>query len=248
MTVSVGLCVNGGQMEVLGDSLARLRPDWVDLSVLDGCLNGQSSIGGGEIGIGAYLAIGVPEGLLVVDEEVLKRLAQELMDSVAASTAKTLTFGSGDFRTWLYEVSNHDKRLTRDRLTTFVSHLCRLGTIAQVEILIEPLNSREAPVWNSLEECASDLAGMSAGFVVDRQHTWTEIATCPPAVLAQVRVAHLSGPNRTVPDKAEIPQLVETALSIAQVERILWECRWEEPSQVAGVLDSTRRALSQLGR
>jgi hypothetical protein len=62
-----------------------------------------------------------------------------------------LTFGSGDFRRWLYELSNHDTRLTRDRLTVFVSHLCRLGTNAQVDVLSEPLNSAEAPVWNSLE-------------------------------------------------------------------------------------------------
>ena len=248
MKVSVGLCVNGRQMEALGDSLSRLRPDWVDLSVLDGCLDDQSSIVGSDIGVGAFLAIGVPEGILSVDDGVLKRLAQELMDRVATSTAKTLTFGSGNFRMWLYELANHDERLTRDWLTVFVSHLSRLGTDAHVDILIEPLNSREAPVWNSLEECASDLASMSVGYVVDRQHTWTEIATCPPAVLARVRVAHLSGPDRTIPDKDEIPQLVETALSIAQVERILWECRWEEPSQVEMLLDSTRSALSQLGR
>ena len=244
MKVSVGLCINGGQMEVLGDSLSRLRPDWVDLSVLDGCLNDQSSIVGREIGIGAFLAIGAPEGVLFVDEGVLKRLAQELMDSVAASRAKTLTFGSGGFRMWLYELSNRDKRLTRDRLTVFVSHLCQLARSAQVDVLVEPLNSREAPVWNSLEECASDLESTSAGFVVDRQHTWTEIATCPPAVLARIRVAHLSGPDRTIPDRDEIPQLVETALSIAHVERILWECHWEEPSQVERVLDSTRMVLT----
>src|SRR4051794_25823707 len=120
-------------MDTVGASLSRLRPDWVDLSVLDGCLENQSAIlVASEIGTGAYRAIGVPRGVTYVDKEVLQRLAQELMDRVAASPAATLTFGSGDFRSWLYERSNRDERLTRDRLAVFVWNLSRLGADARV--------------------------------------------------------------------------------------------------------------------
>lgn len=246
MTVKLGICANRNQIEAIGRAIVDLGPDWLDLSVLDGCLSEFADSIPAATGLGAYRAISVEEKVETIDHEVLGSLARYLIASVAETRATALTFGSGDFRTWLYKLAHGNAEKTRRNLTEFTAHLACLSADAGIQLLIEPLNESESPVWNSLEECSSDLVGVPVGFVADRQHTWGEVQD-HAAALAKVQVAHVGGPNRSVPLEIDVPGLIETAISMPNVDRILWECRWRDPSEVEMVLTSSRRALAQMG-
>ncbi|WP_329296133.1 hypothetical protein [Streptomyces sp. NBC_01455] len=248
VTVAVGLCATGPQMEVVGVALGDLAPDWVDLSVVDHCLRDHAAAVPAEAGLGAYRAVGAPSYVERVDDGVLDTLARDVVTRVAASRATALTFGSGEFRTWLYDRAGSDASRTRRDLTVFARRLARRASASGISVLIEPLNRRESPVWNSLHACAADLEGIEASLVADRQHTWAEVEGTRSAALAQVRVVHLGGPGRTVPAEDEVPALIAQAVSVPGVERVLWECRWTAPQQVAAVLAASRRALRRLSQ
>ncbi|ALV39160.1 hypothetical protein [Streptomyces sp. CdTB01] len=235
-------------MEAVGEALGDLAPDWVDLSVIDHCLQDYAAGVPGGVGLGAYRAAGVPDHVERVDDGFIDALARDVVARVAASRATALTFGSGEFRTWLYKRAGGDASRTRRDLTVFARHLARRASVSGISVLVEPLNRRESPVWNSLRTCAADLEGVKASLVADRQHTWAEVENPRTPALAQVRVVHLGGPGRSVPDEDDVPAMIAQAVSIPGVERVLWECRWTAPQQVAAVLAASRRTLQRSGR
>lgn len=240
----LGVCSNHRQFAVVREALSTIDLDCVDLSVLDGCLRQNVGALPEGVSIGAYRAIDAKEPAQSVTSDTLSLMARNLADVVADSPAETLTFGSGEFRKWLHAASASDTTTTRTRLVEFVGELVRGLRGSNVQVLIEPLNEAESPVWNSLDECSADLAGIDVDLVADRQHTWSELLSAPKEVLEKVVVVHLCGPGRAVPSHGEVRILLEQLPPLPRLQRILWECRWSSAGDVSSVIGSSTELLS----